>query len=86
MKDCFGQIDFGKYLCMDCSDTEACKVCADALNGALKVINENADLEAENKGLRIALNDAIRRPLGVVPDSASEFYDGQAGQIKEYGG
>lgn len=29
----------------------------------------------ENARLRIALHDAIRRPLGVMPDSALEFYD-----------
>lgn len=28
----------------------------------------------ENKALRIALHDAIRRPMGVVPASADEFY------------
>ncbi|AWB21191.1 hypothetical protein DA075_09930 [Methylobacterium currus] len=33
-----------------------------------------AELEAENARLRIALHDAIRRPLGVTPDSAVEFY------------
>jgi hypothetical protein len=30
--------------------------------------------EAEVARLRIALHDAIRRPLGVVPESAVEFY------------
>lgn len=33
-----------------------------------------AELEAENARLRIALHDAIRRPMGVTPDSAAEFY------------
>ncbi|GJD63790.1 zinc finger-like domain-containing protein [Methylobacterium frigidaeris] len=33
-----------------------------------------AELEAENARLRIAIHDAIRRPLGVTPDSAVEFY------------
>ena len=32
-------------------------------------------LEAENARLRTALHDAINRPMGVVPDSAVEFYD-----------
>ncbi|HET7322074.1 MAG TPA: hypothetical protein VFI96_06240 [Longimicrobiaceae bacterium] len=31
-------------------------------------------LEAENEALRGALHDAIRRPLGVVPDSAAPYY------------
>ena len=31
-------------------------------------------LLAENERLRIALADSINRPLGVVPDSAIEFY------------
>ena len=33
------------------------------------------ELERQNTKLRIALNEAIRRPLGVVPDSAFEFYE-----------
>ncbi len=33
------------------------------------------DAAAENARLRIALHDAVRRPLGVTPDSAAEFYD-----------
>lgn len=32
-------------------------------------------LRSENERLRTALHDAIRRPMGVVPDSAVEFYD-----------
>ena len=32
-------------------------------------------LETEKKRLLIALHDAIKRPMGVVPDSALEFYD-----------
>ena len=31
------------------------------------------ELRAENARLRECLRDAIRRPLGVVPDSAAEF-------------
>ena len=30
----------------------------------------------ENQRLRTALHDAINRPMGVVPDSAVEFYKG----------
>ncbi len=33
----------------------------------------NAELKDENERLRVALKDAIRRPLGVVPASAEEF-------------
>jgi len=32
-------------------------------------------LEKENFKLRSALHDAITKPMGVVPDSAIEFYD-----------
>jgi hypothetical protein len=32
-------------------------------------------LRAENARLRVAFHDAIRRPLGVTPDSRAEFYD-----------
>lgn len=34
-----------------------------------------ASLAAERDALVEALHDAIRRPMGVVPDSAAEFYD-----------
>ena len=33
------------------------------------------DREAEIERLKIAFHDAIRRPLGVTPDSGAEFYD-----------
>ncbi len=33
------------------------------------------DLLAEIVALQVALHDAINRPMGVVPDSALEFYD-----------
>ena len=35
---------------------------------------------AENARIRIALHDAINRPMGVVPDSAVEFYDQDKGR------
>lgn len=38
----------------------------------VRIIQES---ERENARLRIALHDAINRPMGVVPDSAVEFYD-----------
>ena len=37
---------------------------------------------AENIRLRIALHDAINRPMGVVPDSAVEFYEQDRGVNK----
>lgn len=40
-------------------------------DAAVKMIAERDD---ENKALRIALHDAIRRPMGVVPASADKFY------------
>jgi len=33
------------------------------------------ELTRQNNKMRIAINEAIRRPLGVVPDSAFEFYE-----------
>ena len=33
------------------------------------------ELTRQNNKMRIAINEAIRWPLGVVPDSAFEFYD-----------
>ena len=41
---------------------------------AATVRQERDRAEAENARLRIALHDAIRRPMGVTPDSAVEFY------------
>ncbi|BAQ44343.1 hypothetical protein [Methylobacterium aquaticum] len=38
-------------------------------------IEREEALRQENRRLRVALHDAIRRPLGVTPDSAVEFYD-----------
>ena len=38
------------------------------------VQEEITRLSAENTRLRTALHDAINRPMGVVPDSAEEFY------------
>ena len=32
-------------------------------------------LREENRKLRIAFHDAIRRPMGVTPDSGAEFFD-----------
>jgi hypothetical protein len=34
-----------------------------------------AELEEEVELYRTALHDSIRRPMGVVPDSADELYD-----------
>jgi len=43
--------------------------------GDKAVVDFIAALQAENARLRIAFHDAIRRPLGVTPDSGAEFYD-----------
>ena len=41
-----------------------------------RVLNaENSKLRADNLRLIAALHDAINRPMGVVPESAEEFYD-----------
>lgn len=42
---------------------------------------EFARIKAENDDLRIALMDAIKAPMGIVPASAEPFYDGQRGVI-----
>lgn len=39
-----------------------------------------AELESENARLRAALKDAIRRPMGVVPESAAEFMQETKGE------
>ena len=39
-----------------------------------------SQLMQENARLRTALHDAINRPMGVVPDSAVEFYDQDKGR------
>ncbi|CAB4137314.1 hypothetical protein UFOVP319_23 [uncultured Caudovirales phage] len=33
-----------------------------------------AELEEDKAAMRYAINDAIRQPLGVVPDSATRWY------------
>jgi len=38
-------------------------------------LNDWSDAKKENKRLKKALHDAIRRPMGVVPDSADGLYD-----------
>ena len=42
---------------------------------ASKLRETVAKLKEENDRLLIAFHDAIRRPLGVTPDSGAEFYD-----------
>lgn len=41
-----------------------------------------AKVNAENAALRMALNDAISSPMGVVPASAEQFYDATKGMVK----
>lgn len=48
---------------------------AEILPWHIDVADRVAELVAENTRLRIAFHDAIRRPLGVTPDSGAEFYD-----------
>jgi hypothetical protein len=40
-------------------------------------------LRRENIKLRIALHDAINRPMGVVPESAEEFLRGASNGRKD---
>lgn len=42
----------------------------------------NMKLQKEIDELKVALNDAINRPMGVVPDSAMKFYCGKTGKVK----
>ena len=47
--------------------------------------NEVKRLREENARLRTAIHDAINRPMGVVPDSAVEFYNiKKGGKVKPY--
>ena len=51
-----------------------CEDCEKARRIAIEKATIAGDLLAENRRLRIAFHDAIRRPLGVVPASGDEFY------------
>lgn len=62
----------------------ACEVCEVELHHAMQddrapvlppPLSEVERLRAEITRLRVAFHDAIRRPLGVTPDSGAEFYD-----------
>ena len=50
------------------------------LRDCMDAIANHADEEV--KRLKIALQDTIQRPMGVVPDSAGEFYDDYNGRVK----
>jgi len=51
-------------------------VCDTREEGAKRALKELGWLPPEEADrLRIALHDAINRPMGVVPDSAVEFYE-----------
>ena len=39
------------------------------------LVSAGFSLGQENEKLKTAFHDAIRRPMGTVPDSGSEFYD-----------
>jgi hypothetical protein len=57
-------------ICGDPADIDGhplCRKCVDAPN-------EVEHLKAKIHRLKVALDDAISRPMGVVPDSAIEFY------------
>ena len=47
---------------------------ATAINHAIGLERELIEMGVERTRLITAVNDAIRRPLGVVPVSAEEFY------------
>ena len=47
---------------------------ATAINHAIGLERELIEMRTESARLITAVNDAIRRPLGVVPASAEEFY------------
>lgn len=63
------------YLQRDETDEFTWTWCADRINDE-DVEYVRADVVAgERDALRKALHDAIRRPMGVVPDSAAGFYN-----------
>ena len=57
------------------------KILQSSFNASTKYVNDlEAKIErlkAQTDNLIIALHDAIRRPMGVVPRSAEEFYDAE---------
>ena len=54
---------------------------------AFRLVNDSKQecdaLRAENARLCLALHDAIRRPMGIVPDSAVEFYSQEEAEKAE---
>lgn len=54
---------------------EAIKIEAESRQRVTELKERMSMMRQETTRLRIAVNDAIRRPLGVVPDSAIEFYN-----------
>ena len=42
-----------------------------------------AELETENKQLRIAMDYLLRHPVGVIPKEADRFYDGKRATFQE---
>ena len=54
--------------------TEGYNAYATAINHAKELERELIEMGTERTRFITAINDAIRRPLGVVPASAEEFY------------
>ena len=46
---------------------------SDLLAHISELLEKIEQLKAENQLLRVALQDAIRKPMGVIPDSAVPF-------------
>lgn len=54
------------------------------LNGKLRFKDDYIlKLQRENVRLRTAFHDAIRRPMGVVPESGEEFYNVHEADLAE---
>ena len=53
---------------------DAARVMAEAAARIQAIETSLAEAEGRVKALMIALHDAVRRPMGVVPESAEPFY------------
>jgi len=70
--------DIGKFLGVEDNNNrhrselknQLCQIVANRFEESTKDDTENNLLRVENQKLRMALNDAIRRPMGVIPASA----------------
>jgi transcription elongation factor Elf1 len=62
----------------DDSRPASCSHCEGYRQKAIEEATRSGNLLSENRRLRKAFHDAIRRPMGIVPASGDEFYDANA--------